>query len=113
MLGTLKKGHVETNCECGNENVQRKYSVKLEGETSKWFNLKVEVHQSSVLCKLLFAIALDTLSDALTDDLVIMEIVIKWKKNILEGKNALESKGLKVNIKKQRQLDLEEDLQRK
>ena len=100
MLGTLKKGHVETNCECGNENVQGKHSVKLEEETSKWFNLKVEVHQSSVLCKLLFAIVLDSLSDALTDNSVIMEIVIKkWKKNVLEGKNALESKGLKLKNK--------------
>ena len=36
-----------------------KTSVKTDGERSKEFDMKLEVHQGSVLCPLLFAVAID------------------------------------------------------
>ena len=38
-------------------------SVKLEGEMSEWFKIKVGVHQGSVLSPLLFAIVMDALTE--------------------------------------------------
>ena len=38
-------------------------SVKLEGEMSEWFKIKVGVHQGSVLSPLLFAIVMDAVTE--------------------------------------------------
>ena len=84
-------------------------AVRMKGEESKEFEVKVDVHKGSVLSPLLFTIVLEALSRHFrkglpwqllyADDLVLLaesrEILMKkikiWKKG-------LESKGLKVNI---------------
>ena len=85
-------------------------AVQVEGERSDWFKIGVGVHQGSVLSPLLFAIVMDALTDELdknmreflyADDAVIVgdswedvgEKYVRWKE-------ALESKGLKVNVGK-------------
>ena len=77
---------------------------------SEWFEVKVGVHQGSVLSPLLFAIVMDAVTENVekgmkeflyADDLVIMgdsweeveEKFVRWK-------GTLESKGLKVNVNK-------------
>ena len=86
-------------------------AVRMKGEESKEFEVKMGVHQGSVLSPLLFTIALEALSRHFRKDLpwevfyadglvllaesreILMEKIKIWK----EG---LESKGLKVNIGK-------------
>ena len=88
-----------------------KSSVRVNGQYSQWFDVKVGVHQGSVLSPLLFIIVMEALSRGFrtgcpwellyADDLVIIaetleELVEKlsvWKTNI-------ESKGLRVNVGK-------------
>ena len=85
--------------------------VKLSGGVSKRFNVKVGVHQSSVLSPLLFIIILEALSRNFkvgllmelfyADDLVLLagtkeELVQK----INTWKTGMEEKGLQVNVGK-------------
>ena len=83
----------------------------MGSELSQEFLIQVGVHQESVLSPLLFAIAVDIISENATeglmneilhaDDLVLMsECVENSKKKFLKWKEAFESKGLKVNLKK-------------
>ena len=71
----------------------------------------MEMHQGSVLSPFLFAVVVDVvaefaregaLSDFLyADDLVLMSEIIKGLRNkFLKWKEAFESKGLKVNLRK-------------
>ena len=83
--------------------------VRMNGEKSKEFEVKVGVHQGSVLSPLLFTIVLEALSRHFrkglpwdlfyADDLVLLaesrEILMEKIKIWKEG---LESKGLKINI---------------
>ena len=86
-------------------------SVKLSGGVSKGFNVKVGVHQGSVLSPLLFIIVLEALSKNFkvglpmelfyADDLVLLagtkeELVQK----INNWKAGMEEKGLQVNMGK-------------
>ena len=78
---------------------------------SEEFEVKVGVNQESVLSPLLFAIVVDVITEntrrgvvnklLYADDLVLMnETMEDLKKRFWNWKDALESKGLKVNTRK-------------
>ena len=80
-------------------------------ELSKEFLVQVAVHQGSVSSPLLFTIAVDVIWEnereglmnkiLYADDLVLMSESIENSKNkFLKWKEAFESKGLKVSLKK-------------
>ena len=86
-----------------------KTKVKVESEFFKEFSVAVGVHQGSVLSLLLFSIVVDAVTEnarkglmkevLYTDDLILMcEIMEDLKKRFLNWRNALKSKGLKVNL---------------
>ena len=90
-----------------------KTRVKIEGELSESFQVKVGVHQGSVLSPWLFNVVMDevtrearsnNLKELLyADDLLLMgeslnEIEVKYRK----WKEALHGKGLKINVSKTR-----------
>ena len=88
-----------------------KTRVRVGSAYSEEFEVKVGVHQRSVLSPLLLAIAVDVITKnarrgvvnelLYADDLVIMsEDMEDLKERFWNWKNALESKGLKVNIRK-------------
>ena len=88
-----------------------KTKVQLGSELSEEFLVQVGVHQGSVLSPLLFAIALNVISEnargGLTieclyaDDFVLIsESIENLKKKFLKWKEAFESKVLKVSLKK-------------
>ena len=88
-----------------------KTKVRVGSELSQEFSVQVGVHQGSVLSPLLFAIAVHIISEnpreglmneiLYADDLVLMsESMENRKEKFLKWKEAFESKGLKVNLKK-------------
>ena len=88
-----------------------KTKVQLGSELSQEILVQVGVHQGSVLSPLLFAIAVDVISEnareglineiSYADDLVLMsESMENLKAKFLKWKEAFESKGLKVNLTK-------------
>ena len=88
-----------------------KTRVRVEAELTDPFEVKVGVHQGSVLSPLLFITVMDVLSEGVrdgllfellyADDLVIMaESVEELEHKYLNWKRALESKGLRVNVGK-------------
>ena len=89
-----------------------KTRVRVGSAYSEEFEVKVGVHQGSVLSSLLFAIVVDVIAEnarrgvvnklLYADDLVIMsEDMEDLKERFWNWKNVLESKGLKVNTRKQ------------
>ena len=83
----------------------------MESAFSEVFEVKVGVHQGSVLSPLLLAIVVDVITEKRrwgvvdellnTDYIVFMsEIMEDLKERFWNWKNALESKSLKVNIRK-------------
>ena len=83
--------------------------VKVEGEDSKEFAVKVGIHQGSILSLLIFAVVMDVVTEEVkegralmyADDLVLIcETKEEARQRFLAWRNALESKGLKVNISK-------------
>ena len=88
-----------------------KTKVRVGSAYSEEFEVNVGVHQGSVLSPLLFAIVVDVVTEnarrgvvnelLYADDLVIMsEHMEDLKERFWNWKNALESKGLKVNTRK-------------
>src|SRR5271157_3985417 len=88
-------------------------AVKLKGGESKEFEVKVGVHQGSALNPLLFTIVLEALSREFkeglpfeilyADDLALLaESAKELMEKVMCWKVALEAKGLKVNMGKQR-----------
>ena len=85
-----------------------KKRVRVGSACSEEFEVKVGVHQGSVLSPLLFAIVVDVIAEnarrdvvnelLYADDLVIMSEDLKER--FWNWKDALESKGLKVNTRK-------------
>jgi hypothetical protein len=85
--------------------------VRVDSEVSEPFEVKVGVHQGSVLSPLLFVAVMDVLGEGVrrgllfellyADDLVIMaESLQELEGKYIEWKNTLESKGLRVNVGK-------------
>ena len=84
--------------------------VKVEGENSKEFAMRVGIHQGSILSLLIFAVVMDVVTEEVAkegralmyaDDLVLIcEIKKETRQRFVAWRNALESKGLKVNISK-------------
>ena len=83
----------------------------MGSESSEEFLVQVGVHQGSVLSPLLFAISMDIILEnakeglmneiLYADHLVLMsESIENLKEKFLKWKEAFESKGLKVNLKK-------------
>ena len=88
-----------------------KARVTVRSANSEKFEVKVGVHQESVLLPLLFAIALDVITEKAkrgvvnellyADDLVLMsETTEDLKERFWNWKNVLESKRLKINTSK-------------
>ena len=88
-----------------------KTRVRVGSSYSEEFEVKVGVHQASVLSPLLFAIVVDVISEneergvvnelLYSDDLILMsETMEDLKERFWNWKDALESKGLKVNTRK-------------
>ena len=84
--------------------------VKVEGEDSKEFAARVGIHQGSVLSPFIFAVVMNVVTEEVanegralmyTDDLgLICETKEEARRRFEAWKNALESKGLKVNTSK-------------
>ena len=85
--------------------------VRVDSEVSEPSEVKVGVHQGSVLSPLLFVAVMDVLGEGVrrgllfellyADDLVIMaESLQELERRYIEWKNSLESKYLRVNVGK-------------
>ena len=88
-----------------------KTRVRVGSAYSEEFEVKVGVHQGSVLSPLLFAIVVDIITEngrrgvvnelLYADELVLMSKIMEdLKERFWNWKDALESRGLKVNIRK-------------
>ena len=84
-----------------------KTKVNVGSDISENFDVVVGVHQGSALSPLLFAIVVDFVTEnaregiLYADDLVLTSETMKGlKKRFLKWRSALESKKLKVNLKK-------------
>src|SRR6267154_3262622 len=86
-------------------------SVKINGEESEGFEVKVGVHQGSVLSPILFNIVMQAIADNFkvglpwelfyADDLVLLaESRAELERRLLEWIGSLKEKGLRVNIGK-------------
>ena len=84
--------------------------VKVEGEDSKEFAVRVDIHQGSILSPFIFAVVMDVDTEEVAkeertmmyaDDLVLIcETKGEARQRFVTWRNVLENKGLKVNISK-------------
>ena len=84
--------------------------VKVEGEDSKEFAVRVGINQGSILLPFIFDVVMDVVTEEVAkkghalmyaDDLVLIcETKEEARQRFVAWRNALESKGLKVNINK-------------
>ena len=84
--------------------------MKEESEDLKEFAVRVGIHQGSVLLPFIFAVVMDVVTEEVAkeghavmyaDNLVLIcETKEEARQRYVAWKNALESKGLKVNISK-------------
>ena len=87
-----------------------KTCIKIDGKQSEEFEVKVEVHQSTSLSPLLFAMVMDKIAKDVregcvkelvyADDMKLLGNNRKKKLNMHNGKYLMTEKGLKVNVKK-------------
>ncbi|XP_006813953.1 uncharacterized protein LOC102807557, partial [Saccoglossus kowalevskii] len=88
-----------------------KTRVRVGSELSEEFEVKVGVHQGSVLSPLIFAVVIDVVTESAreglmremlyADDLVLMDDTMEGlREKFVKWKKAFESKGLKVNLRK-------------
>ena len=86
-------------------------AVQTEDGLTDWFKILVGLHQGSVLSPLLFIIVMDVISREIrgglpwellfADDLVLIaESEEELRQKVRNWKDALEAKGLKVNVNK-------------
>ena len=103
------KGVVECYVNAG-MNQEVLSQMKVEGENSKEFAVRVGIHQGSILLPLIFAVVMDVVTEEVAkegralmyaDDLVLIcETKEEARQRFVAWRNAFESKGLKVNISK-------------
>ena len=83
--------------------------VNMKGEDSKEFAVLVGIHQGSILLPFIFAMVMDVVTEEVAkegyaliyaDDLVLIYETKEVRQRFVAWINALESKGLKVNISK-------------
>ena len=84
--------------------------MKVEGEDSKEFAVRVGIQQGSILSPFIFAVVMDVVTEEVVkegralmyaDDLVLIcETKEKARQRFVTWRNTLESKGLMVNISK-------------
>ena len=94
--------------------------VKVEGEDSKEFAVRVGIHQGSILLPLIFDVVMDVVTEEVAreecalmyaDDLVLIcETKEEARQKFVAWRNALESKGLKVNISKMKVMRCAQDV---
>ena len=88
-----------------------KERVRVDSELSEEFEVKVGMHQGSVLSPLLFAVVVDVVTEFVNegalsellyaDDIVLMsETINGLRDKYIKWKEAFERKGLKVNLEK-------------
>ena len=116
-MGHEIKGFIRSNSSssyepiCWCKDVGTKTRVRVESAYSKEFEVKLGVHQGSVLSPLLLAIVVDVITEntrrgvvnelLYADDLIIMSKDMEdLKEKFWNWKDALESKGLKVHTRK-------------
>ena len=106
-----RKGLVE----CYVKTVMKMYEevlsqVKVGGEASKEFTVRVGIHQGSILSPFIFAVVMDVVTEEVAKEghalmyadglVLICETKEEARQRFVAWRNALESKGLKVNISK-------------
>ena len=106
-----RKGVVE----CYMKAVMKMYKevlcqVKVEGEDLKEFAVRMGIHQGSVLSPFIFAAVMHVVTEEVVnegwalkyadDQVLICETKEEARQRFVAWRNALESKGLKVNISK-------------
>ena len=84
--------------------------VKVEGEDSKKFAVRVGIHQGSILLLLIFAVVMAVVTQEVAkegralmyaeDPVLICETKEEATQRFVAWRNTLESKGLKMNISK-------------
>ena len=94
--------------------------MKVEGEDSREFAVRVGIHQGSVLSPFIFAVVMDVVTEDVAnegralmyaDDVVLIcKTKEEARQRFLAWRNALEIKGLKVNISKTKVLRCAQDV---